>query len=470
MPIAIAREFVRCPRTPTEMETAMTPPRTLLLIAILALPCSLAASAHAQFGGRSAMVQAVESDVLQRDLPIFAESLQLEEWQRPIMDMLLEDYLSSFNAGIEAMKQRMQGVQVAPGSKPSIQDVLAPLEEWSVQKKQLYAGFLQSVKSQLSPQQLERWPVLERALRRERLLPQALLSAEGINLIGIMQDLAPPPEVALAAAPALEQYELRLDEALQARQARMNDIVPALKEAMSEMNHDRGVELQERITVTRVALREVQERSIEEVATAMGADWGERFRTMAMQRAYPEAFQPSPVMRQYVAALALTTLSDEQRTTIASYKGEFQTALDALGQEMLAAIRKQEPKEVRRRVEQARQRREGNVVSAPPAPEQGSVESVRLNRAQTNEKYRELLEAQLTPEQYQELPGAGKMSIKSRETKSDGATHGDGRLQSNRPAGRNAPGANGKPGTGGGERPNPASIPSAPSGAPSAAD
>lgn len=441
-----------------------------MILAVLAIPLVLAAPAPAQFGGRSAMMQAVEPDVWQRDLPIFAEALQLEEWQRPIMDMLVEDYLSSFNAGIDEMKQRMQGLQ-AKGDKASIQKVLEPLEDWSVKKKQLYATFLGGVRSQLSEQQLERWPNLERALRRERLLPQSELSAEGLNLLGVARDLAPPPEVSAAAAAALDAYEARLDEALQARQARMEEIVPALKEAMEQMNHDRGVQLQERIMASRLALRDVQERSIEEIALAMGPEWGDRFRTMALQRAYAEAFQPSPVMRQYVAALALTTLSEEQRTTITSLKDEFQKALDEVGQQMLAAIKKQEPGEARRRVKQARDRREGASVPAPSTPESGSVESVRATRAQTNEKYRALLEAQLTPEQYQELPGAGKMAIKARaDTKPGAEAASDSRLNSNRPAGR-APAGRGAAAPSGGERPNPADIPSAnPASPPRAVD
>ena len=138
---------------------------------------------------------------------------------------------------------------------------------------------------------------------------------------------------------------------------------------------------------------------------------------------------------------------------------------------MLAAIKKQEPGEARRRVKQARDRREGASVPAPSTPESGSVESVRATRAQTNEKYRALLEAQLTPEQYQELPGAGKMAIKARaDTKPGAEAASDSRLNSNRPAGR-APAGRGAAAPSGGERPNPADIPSAnPASPPRAVD
>ncbi len=388
-----------------------------LIVAALVLPLTLlTASSHAQFGGRSAMMQAADPDIWARDLPIFVESLQLEEWQRPIMEMLVEDYLANFKAGFDAVKQRMQNVQVK-GEKVSVETILQPLEEWGSQKKQLYADFLQGVRSQLSEQQLERWPSLERALRRERMLPQAELSGEGINLIAVLKDLAPPPEVMLAAQPALEAYEIRLDQGLMARQAQMESLVPALKEAMASMNHERGIQLQERVMATRIALRDAQDQSVEEIAAALGADWGPRFRDLAMQRAYAEAFTPSPVMRQYVAALALTDLTDEQRTTITGLKAEFQTALDQLSQQTLVAMKTQEPGEMRRKAERLRERREGTATPAREAPSPGSMEAVRASRTEINEKYRKLLEEALKPEQYQSLPGAGKLSIKPRTDK-----------------------------------------------------
>jgi len=441
--------------------------KRFLLALIVSTPVViLAAPANAQFGGRSAMAQAFEPDVWQRDLPIFAESLELEEWQRPIVEMLVEDYLASFHAGVDAVKQRMMGVQPT-GDKPSIEAVLAPIEDWNKEKGQLYTRFLETVRSQLSEQQLQRWPVLERAMRRERLLPQSEISGEGLNLAGLVRDLSPPPEVALAAAPALEAWEIRIDGALLTRQARMEEILPALKEAMAEMNHDRGLQLQDRIMAARVQLRDAQEQGILEIAEAMGPEWGERFRTLAMQRAFAEAFQPSPVMRQYVAALALPELSDEQRSGITNLKQQFQHELDLISEQMLVAIRTQEPKEPRRRVEQARERREPGVRTLQDRPAAGTIEFVRTIRAETNEKYRKLLEDQLTAEQYTSLPGSGKMSASAKDPR--GAEAGADRMLRGRAVGGERGGHGGDTrGTGtGSEAPltDPAAIRPAPSAA-----
>lgn len=381
--------------------------RLFLTLVPAAIAVSIAAPpAHAQFGGRTAVAQAFDPDVWQRDIPIFVETLELEEWQRPILEMLVEDYLASFHAGVDTVRQRM--VTVQSGEKPTIQSVLAPIEQWNSEKKALYGRFLESVRSQLSPQQMQRWPALERAMRRERLLPQGELSGEGLNLGGVLRDLAAPPEVMLAAAPALEAHEIRLDAALLNRQSRMEEILPSLKDAMAEMDHDRGLQLQDRIMAARVQLRDAQEQGIMEIAEAMGPDWGSKFRTLAMQRAFPEAYQPSTVMRLYDAALAMSDLSDEQRTTITNLKEQFQHELDLIREQMVSAIRTQEPREPRRRVERARERREGSAPAAgQDRAEPGSIEYVRSVRAQTEEKYRKLLEDTLTQEQLASLPGAG---------------------------------------------------------------
>lgn len=413
---------------------------SLLIIAVVAIALSLTAPTHAQFGSRSLMTQAFEPYVKQRDLPILMETLQLEEWQRPIVDTLVEDYLASFNAGIEKLRVRMQEAG-SSNEKGDLGALLRPLQTWSQERQEIYARFAELVRSQLSPQQIERWPVWERAVRRERLLPQSELSGEGTNLVGVLTDLAPPAEFRSAAAPAIEAYEIRVDQALTARQARENEILPAMMDAMATLDHQRASELQEKVMIARVALRDAQEQGIAEIALAMGNDWGPKFRALAQQRAFPEVFAPNAVMRIYDAALALPDLSEEARSSISGLKTEFQREWDGLSEEFLTVVKREEPKAPKNRMAEAR-------PAATPEARQaraGEIEAIRRRRHELGERYRALLEKQLTPEAYASLPGTAKYAAEGLGSKFGGSSPAESATQGMRsPGGRSASGGGDK--------------------------
>jgi len=423
----------------------------LIVTAVAAIALAFASPSAAQFGSRSLMTQAFEPYVKQRDLPILMETLTLEEWQRPIVDMLVEDYLASFNAGIETLRTRMQ--EAGAGSeKGDIGALLRPLQTWRQERQEIYNRFADLVRSQLSAAQLERWPAWERAVRRERLLPLSELSGEGINLVGIMTDLAPPAEFRAAASPAIEAYEVRIDLALTNRQTREDEVLPATIDAMAALDYQKSAELQGKVMAMRVVLRDAQEQGVREIADSMGPEWGGKFRLLAMQRAYPEVFTPNAVMRLYEAALALTDLTDEQRTSVISLKGEFQREWDTMSDEFLAVVKREEPKGPQQR-----------SADAAPAgtPEQrkargGEMEAMRGRRHEIGERYRQLLEKVLTAEQFAALPGAQKFTAGALGSKSAGRQPAESAMQSERPegAGRRAPnGEKGRGGVGAGSRP-----------------
>lgn len=408
--------------------------KRLLLTAVLAVSSlALTPPATAQFGGRSVMVQAFEPYVMQRDLPIMVETLQLDESQRPIVDMLVEDYLASFQAGIEKVRAQMQEAG-SSAEKGDLGALLRPLATWSKERQELYARFTVTMRNVLSPQQAERWPIWERAVRRERLLPQSEISGEGVNLIGVIADIAPPAEVRTVAAPAIEAYELRVDMALQDRQMREEEALPAIMDAMTAMDHDRAAQVQERVMASRLKLREAQEVSIREISEAMGSEWGTKFRVLALQRAFPEVHAPNSIMRIFDAALGLTDLTDDQRTSITALRGEFEREWALASDQLLEAVKRDEPLGPRRRAG-------ANAPAATPAERQargGEVEAARRKRHDLSERYRQQLEKLLTPEQYAQLPGAQKYAAEGMGSKFGSMPAGGGATQESRPAGGRA--------------------------------
>jgi hypothetical protein len=408
---------------------AMLAPRMRTLIATVAVATAIATAmpAQAQFGGRAGFAEAFVPDILQRDLPLMTSSLQLEEWQRPVAEALLQDYVTGFNTGVEALKDRMksesQDAQRAdPTNADAILDkVMKPMNSWREEKRRMLDKFMADLKSQLGPQQLERWPNFERALRRERMLHDGDLSGESTDLFALMGRMQLDPVHEEMVKPAIAVYEVALDDALVARDRGMRAIEPELADAMRSMNHDKGADAQDRIMSLRIAVRSANDAGIDSIARAL-ADRGEEFRTLALAAGYPDVFRPHPVTILMQQARALDSLTPEQGPQIDALMAEFAGVCHEQNMQLYEAVRAEEPKAPRKRAEASAQRRAGGATPAVPQASNASdpVVKARVERERTGEPFRERLMAILTPEQRAELPGGIKVDPANQPGNKDG--------------------------------------------------
>lgn len=388
--------------------------RPAAVLAASAAPLLVAVpAANAQFGGRAGFAEAFRPDIMQRDITLMTSILGLEEWQRPVVEALLEDYMAGFRTGEEAMKDKMKAAAAegarsgAAGGDAIFEKVLQPLNAWREEKRRMYAKFLDDLRGQLGPQQLERWPSFERAMRRERQLPEGDLSGESTDLFAILarMQLAPAEEDAVKAA--LADYEVALDAALVARSVRMLALDPEIAEAMRSMNHQRGADVQEQVMALRIAVRAANDAGIESIAAALGAR-GADFRRRALEAGYPDVYRPHPVGLLIERAQAMESLNDGQRQQLDALAAEFAQALDAANGKVYEAVRAEEPKAPRKRA-QAMMDRQSGAPAVRPTPDGDPVVKARTERERMGEPYRERLATILTPEQLAELPGAVKV-------------------------------------------------------------
>jgi hypothetical protein len=387
-------------------------------LAVTAAFGAAATPASAQFGGRASFGEAFQPDILQRDMMLMTSSLQLEEWQRPIVEALLSDYMVSFNTGVEALKDKMKAAsQEAARSTPAdgdaiLEKVMKPLDAWRVEKAQMKDKFLSDLRNQLGPQQLERWPSFERALRRERMLPAGDLSGESVDLWAVMGRMQLSSAEEEATRAAVTAYEIALDEALSAREARIKELEPALAEAMRAMNFDRGADLQDQVMTARIAVRAANDGGIDSLAQALGAR-GAEFRQRALEAGYPDVYRTHPVMVLMQQARALDSLTEDQVSKIDALMAEFRTACEAEDAKLYDAVRAEEPKAPRKRAQAAAERRAGGASSAPGAPQSSNandpVVKARMEREKMGQPFRDRLMAILSTEQQTELPGGMKV-------------------------------------------------------------
>ena len=282
-----------------------------------------------------------------------------------------------------------------------IELVQGPLVRWSTEKIKLRDDFLANVKSQLSDSQAELWPALERALRREKSLPNGELSGETLNLLFLLRELEASPAAADAARNAVEEYETNLDAALAAREELMQRLISMQLSAMSNPDPTSGVQLAEQIMAKRVAVRDVQDASIKAIASALGDEFGPQFERRALQRAFPQVYRPDPV--------ALPDLTDDQKTSLKALRDRFSSEYPAFQAKFADGYRLTEPREPRRRTELAKNRGAGTSKYSE-APE---IEALKKERDDMFAKYREEIAAILNETQKQAIPGMDKKGVDS---------------------------------------------------------
>lgn len=381
--------------------------RTKIATAVVALglSCSLTPFAHAQ-AGRGSMATLFVPDFLPRDLPVFVDALGLEEWQRPILEALLEDYGTNFATAADGVRSKMGQLRdVAAGTNPEkvVELISAPLISWKDEKQKLRDDFLSSVRSQLSDVQSEAWPRLERALRREKSLPNGSLSGESLNLVMITREIDVPPIVADAARPIIEDYEIKLDQALAARDAADDGSIAARLKSLND--NGKFVATEESVMKLRVAVRLVQDQGIIAIRDALGADYGPKFELRALRRAFPQVYGPDPLTPLFEAAFALPDLTEDQKAKLNELKARFETEHGAIQTRYAEAIRTSEPKEPRRRAEALAIKAAGGN---PSFGEGAEVDAVKLERQEMFTRFRAALAEILNDAQKELVPGFGK--------------------------------------------------------------
>lgn len=383
--------------------------RTLVLGVSLA--AGVVAPATAQFGGDAGLANAFRQDFYRRDLLIFNEVLDLEDWQRPIIEVLLEDYAASFEAGLAGMRDEISKIRVDLGGEDGsriMERMMGPLSAWELEKLALRDQFLANVQTQLGPGQIERWPALERAIRREKELPQSELSGEGIDLVMVVQRIDLPGTVKDDIAPAIAAYENELDAALLSRTRRVEELQPSVRAAMQAMDFERGLQVMQQIMAARIEVRNAQDRGMESIAAAMPEEQATLFLQEAWEIAYPKVYGPNPTIAFIDAAKAIADLTPEQVEGIAAIERDYLTQLDVLNARLRELYRTEEPREPQRRFERILQRQRGETPSRDLAGEPKSIRDVRGDREELGRRTREAILALLTPEQTSSLPGFSK--------------------------------------------------------------
>ena len=371
----------------------------------LAAIAALTTSASAQFGEAAGIAQSMQQEYFNRDITTIVRELELDQYQRLIVEALYEDYQTDFEDGLDQMKERfrsMRSKMVAGDEKRVMKMVFGPWEDWTIQRKRLGEQFLENVKVILNQEQLEGWPAFERSLFREKNILMGQFSGENVNLFNAVRDTHLEEPIGMLIQPYMNDYDIALDAALRNRESVLRRSVQPMLRSLQESDAKLSMEVIDDQIAARLVVRNVNDQYIEVIAAALPADLGGEFREKALAQAYPRAYRPSPILRLFDAARELEDLPESVIQEVDDLEGAFRAEVAPLNDSLREAIRRHDPESFRWRAE---------VSAARMSGKSGSSRS-QLDRPDFNERedlcrrFALLLRGLLTKEQYDSLPGS----------------------------------------------------------------
>lgn len=336
-----------------------------------------------------------------RDLERYESILQLTREQQDTVRALFEGYNEEFRAAASKAREKMDAAREAAresGDRSAFQGMRGMFQELRTQRNAMEQAFFTDVQAVLTPQQQERWPVVERVRRRERTVQRGLMSGERVDVIRIVEGQKLPADTKAALGPVLEQYEAELDKALIDRNkvydeglARMGDLFDredrdaARAEAQKQMDTARQASVRVR-DINRRYARQVQQMLPE------AAQW--EFEREVKRASFPFVYREARVSRELSAAKGFGDLDEGQREGLAALNESYQRDFAALNDQLARATEEAEETITADRVFRARR----DEMDDGPA---GDLWRKRreLERA-TGESLRKLLR----PEQVERLP------------------------------------------------------------------
>lgn len=350
----------------TFLHRLATPVRVFVASAALGGLCAgLPALAQFGQGGFQAFGEPTTPEYSRRDLPTMVRILKLDDTQQALVQAFLDSYETSFRAQSEQFRDQMnrlreemeQSVSRNENWQARIEPFRALMSEARQARERLGTELIDNVKSVLHEDQAEHWPVFERAMRRQQVIPRGLISGERVDLFRIIEGLRLDESQRAPIDPVLAEYDLQLDQALQAREADMSRAESEMREAMQAMDFDKGLKAIERQRKLRVRIRDVNEMFAARIEPLTPDP--EAFRKAYREVAYPTVYGETYGQQVFKAALAMEYSDPSIRASVESLAQQFETMLRAKNEQLERIVREHEPKAIERTIEMVRARMEG---------------------------------------------------------------------------------------------------------------
>lgn len=274
-----------------------------------------------------------------RDIRVFERVLNLKPDEKAALQALYAGYADGLKSrsieikrDVDSALERAEVMQDRTEMAPAH----ARIDEWQRQAEQMKSQFLDDLKSLLTREQEQRWPVVERELRRVKRLSDGRLPGERVDLTRVIEDMLPHAADRRDVQDLLERYCEEMDRAIVARDeftlSRSDEFFKASTE-----NPARGEEIWREAQRLRLAVREVNHRYVRLLAAALGGHDGEELTRKVFEVSHERALKPSKSELYIRAAAKIGSRSPDQSRAIAPIMDRYERERWAIVQRLAKA-------------------------------------------------------------------------------------------------------------------------------------
>ena len=318
------------------------------------------------------------------------------------------DELALAIAAIEAREARREAGEE---EEASADDVAKAARTLLGQRSQLKNEFESDLMLLLPEEQAEAWPGVERHLRRLNTLPKGQLAGESLDLYRLLDEFLPGASDQQPTATTLKDYELRLDDTLSNRNQYLTESEVDSFLAWAEQDFDKTIELMERESELRLAVRDVNEEFVQTIASGLEESQAASLREAGRQKAYHAVYRKTREQRLFEQAKAIEGLDSDVLDAVTNLETAYLEELVLANEQLVEATRQNQPGQRIRMIEMMQKVRSGSFKfeARPTNP----IMDGHRQRSQLGRRYAKQLKSLLTEEQFDSLPGARQQQFGS---------------------------------------------------------
>ncbi|MCC6426360.1 MAG: hypothetical protein IT435_06025 [Phycisphaerales bacterium] len=349
-----------------------------------------------------------EPSLSRSDLDVFIRVLKLKDAETQAMYDLYEGYAQTVRRDGQKVRTLMYDImeeseiyadpgRLNKGSKH--------MQEWGTESEELKRAFVDDLKALLTREQEQRWPIVERELRRMKLFG-GRLTGEDIDIVRIVNNLK-LTDLSPAADQILEAYSQDLDRLLVQREAFITDNEPRFHELIKSDPPAAESIFLDALRI-RIAIRDLNERTARQLADQLPPDPAAKLREQLENRTSSRAEIKSRAEALIKAAKDLDTITTAQLNQLNELSTWYAERLAPWKKSMADAIRRQEeedrPISLLRAQGKAPPHDDNDYYAQWKLPPEHPVTKLRQERYELDKETRRKLLAILTDDQRASLP------------------------------------------------------------------
>lgn len=319
--------------------------RFVFALGVCALMFGASRPAAAQ-PGRGMMGNFDEPTINSKEIERYAEILRMSPDQVENAKGMLEGFNTEFNSLRQEMRQAFESMRDEArdtGDNGVWRNAGTLMQTFQKKIEKAEKQYFDDMKLLLTDDQAARWPVVERARRREKSVPRGgLVSGEGVDLVRIVNELKLTAEESQPVQPLLEQYENDLDRALAERDKAYEEGMGQGANLWFNQQMDKIDELFNKARDAAAKVKDVNKRYARQIEGALPEAYHAKFESEVQKASFPRVYRPSYAARAITAAEGITDLSDEQKTQLAQIRDSFEKSLAPIQQKQADSIEQTE--------------------------------------------------------------------------------------------------------------------------------